>query len=145
VTFHYFQCGHCKTWAVTLKDYRYVKCNGCGGSKASKYKAHGDSQDIIDYCTKNGIAHLPLPGPNRKLPCVRCGQDALNATMLRRTDGLVCRPCYRAEERPPVKKITEADIAAAHVAHLERERQIRQFEREQDALNQGVSTSSTGE
>ena len=142
MTFHYFQCGHCKTWAVTLKEYRYVTCNGCGGSKASKYKAHGDSQDIIDYCTRNGVAHLPLPEPNRKLPCVRCGKDTINATMLRRTDGLVCRPCYRAEDRPT---LTPEQMAANVRAAAERSARLRQMETEMyDRQDAGIS-SSTGE
>jgi hypothetical protein len=101
VTFFYFQCSHCRTWAVTLKASDRVRCNGCGGTKAFKYTAHGDSQDVIDYCTRNGVAHLPLPQPTKLFPCRRCGERFRNSTMRLRPDGLVCRACYRSEERPP--------------------------------------------
>ena len=116
MTFFYFCCSHCKTWAVALrKSGGYVRCNGCGGSKAFKYQAHGDMQDVIDACEHYGVAHLPLPQLDKLFPCDRCGEMVPNRERRSRPDGDVCRACYKAEEHPPVVLATPEEVKA-HLA-----------------------------
>jgi hypothetical protein len=144
-TLYTYRCSNCHTVAITdIKPFanRPERC-ACGSWLRLLYTSPMTEAAAALLKTK-AMVFNPYAEPVKPTPCARCDGPISYMTARRRPDGYVCGGCYAAEEHPAVKKITEDDIAAAHMAHKERERQIRQFEREQDALNQGV-TSSTGE
>jgi hypothetical protein len=128
----YYRCRHCATWAVTVKDYGgYVRCNGCGGSKKFEYLEHaGIDQETYDYAKEFGVAHLPVPKRGPRV-CVRC--EAVTERFVFRVDGVVCRACYRAEDRPPTPE-EWIERAAEYEARQERMRQLeREMYERQDA------------
>ena len=143
MTFYYFQCRHCATWAVTIKESgSHVKCNGCGGLKAYKYWAHGDSQDVIDRCEQYGVAHLPLPQPTKLNPCTRCGERFPLYALRTRLGSLICRDCYQAEDHPALTLPTPAEIDAHLAAQPSAEREALA---RQEAAYAALESSTTGE
>ena len=105
---NYFKCAHCATWAIsTWANNGYVTCNGCGGSKKWNYRqiVNGEhDEQMWAVADARGVAHLPLPDLT-PTPCQRCDTPTPKGQMERRPDGLVCRACYRAEERPTPPKM----------------------------------------
>lgn len=129
---YFYKCRHCATWAATAgDDGRYVRCNGCGGSKKYEYRivVNGNAHDerLWTYAQENGVAHLPIP-EQPAFTCVRCAQDFPEKSLrYYRADGVCCRECYRAEDRPePLLTPEEQAERAQAVRNLEREMLERQ-------------------
>ena len=121
---YYFKCRFCATWAVTAEDAgKYVRCNGCGGSKKYEYRVPVESahdEESWVWAKANGVGHLPRPGQPIPIRCVRCGE--LKTTTVNRSDGNVCPECYQAKPLPAELLTPEQqaeNAVARHQAQLD--------------------------
>lgn len=141
---YFYLCKHCATWAATAGDSgSYVDCNGCGGSKAYKHRALLTSdpmhQQLWDYATQNGVAHLPIPVVGSRV-CPRCDREVDARKTRYHQMFWICVDCYHAAVPPPAP-LTEELKAANIAAHAERVKRDREAER----TGMYPPTNTTGE
>lgn len=135
-----YRCPNCQTLAITSLAPIAGQPERCKCRTWLRLLYTTPITDAEREMTRQGLVFNPYAAPAEPVLCVRCERPAGLMTSRTRPDGRVCRACYEAEEHPP---LTQEQMAANVAARAAKRIRDRQWEDEQEALNQGVTLSST--